>query len=228
MKCIIVDDDELSRLALKKCIERTKDLELVGEFSSAIEASNNIADNTCDLIFLDVEMPKMSGIDFIRQIKNIPQVIIVSGKKKYATDAFDYNVTDYILKPVEYDRFLVAIDRAKSIDENLKIDQKQVDFLFIKVDSKLINLPLTEILYIEAYSDYVLIHTSDKRHIVLATMKAVESKLPEASFIRIHRSYIVRIDKINEIEGTTLYVGDKALPISRSYKENFFNRINSL
>lgn len=228
MNCIIVDDDELSRLALKKCIDRTDNLTLIGEYISAIEASNKIAELNCDLIYLDVEMPGMSGIDFIRQIKNIPQVIIVSGKKKYAAEAFDYNVTDYLVKPVEYQRFLRATDKARSVDENLKINQKEIDHLFIKVDSKLINLPLSEILYIEAYSDYVLIHTDTKRHIVLATMKAVENKLPDSEFIRTHRSYIIRIDKIHEIEGNTLFIDKISLPISRSYKEAFFRKLNSL
>lgn len=226
MKCIIVDDDELSRAALKKCIERTDYLELVAECKNAIEAQQLIRDSKIDLMFLDVEMPEMTGIEFIKNVEVSCQVIIVSSKKEYAVDAFEYNVTDYLLKPVQYPRFVKAAEKARQIYEN--VQSAGTNSLLIKQESKLIKLELENVYYIEAFSDYVNIYTKNTRYTVLSTMKAIESKLPSSDFMRVHRSYIVRLDKINVIEENTIVLNDKLIPVSRSNKEGLVKRLNIL
>jgi len=226
MNCIIVDDDELSRAALRTCIERADFLNLITECKDAIEAQKFIRDNQVDLMFLDVEMPEMSGIEFIKNVEVACQVIIVSAKKEYAVDAFEYNVTDYLLKPIQYARFLKAVEKARQIYDNVRTEGS--NSLLIKQDSKLVKLDLPNINYIEAFSDYVNIYTKTARYTVLSTMKAIESKLPSSEFMRVHRSYIVRLDKINTIEENTIVLNDKLIPVSRSNKEGLVRRLNIL
>jgi DNA-binding LytR/AlgR family response regulator len=226
MNCIIVDDDELSRAALRKCVERSDFLNLVAECKDAIEAQKIIRDNQIDLMFLDVEMPEMSGIEFIKNVEVACQVIIVSSKKEYAVDAFEYNVTDYLLKPVQFARYMKAVEKARQIYENVKSEGS--NSLLIKQDSKLVKLDLSNIYYIEAFSDYVNIYTKTARYTVLSTMKAIESKLPSADFMRVHRSYIVRLDKISTIEENTIVLNEKLIPVSRSNKDGLVRRLNIL
>ncbi len=226
MNCIIVDDDELSRAALRKCIERADFLTILTECKDAVEAQKFIRDNQVDLMFLDVEMPEMSGIEFIKNVEVSCQVIIVSSKKEYAVDAFEYNVTDYLLKPVQYARFLKAVEKARQIYENVQSEGS--NSLLIKQESKLVKLELVNIYYIEAFSDYVNIYTKTARYTVLSTMKAIESKLPSAEFMRVHRSYIVRLDRISVIEENTIVLNDKLIPVSRSNKDGLVRRLNIL
>lgn len=226
MNCIIVDDDELSRAVIRKHVENTDFLNLVAECNDAIEAQKIIRDNQIDLMFLDVEMPEMSGIDFIKNVEVSCQVIIVSSKKEYAVDAFEYNVTDYLLKPVPYARFLKSVEKARQIYENIQCEGSTS--LLIKQESKLVKLDLVNIFYIEAFSDYVNIYTKAARYTVLSTMKAIEGKLPSSEFMRVHRSYIVRLDKISVIEENTIVLNDKLIPVSRSNKEGLVRRLNIL
>ena len=180
-----------------------------------------------DLAFIDIEMPDMTGFELIRNFK-IPQVILVSGKKEFALEAFDYNVTDFILKPIDYPRFLKAVDKAKEIKESIKLSQRDTDDLFIKKDSKLIRVNAKDILYIEALADYVNIFTSNERFTILSTMKSIESRLPANDFCRVHRSFIIRLDKIKEIEDEIVSLEKKAIPISRTYKNDFYQKLNFL
>lgn len=228
MNCIIVDDDEFAQMMIKKCVERTDALNLLSICSNAFDALNFLKENPADLIFLDIEMPEMNGIEFIQSLANVPQIILVSSKDVYALEAFEYDVVDYILKPVEYPRFIKAVEKAQRMNENVQLPEPTSDHLFIKKDSKLIRLELKDILFIEALADYVNIHTEDNRYTVLSTMKAMESKLPKQAFARTHRSYIIRLDKIISIEENVVTVKEKSIPISRSYKENIMKRLNFL
>ena len=230
MNCLIIDDDEIARRSVQHCVERTDFLQLAGVCSSIPEALKIIREKKIDLIFLDVEMPEMTGLDFLRTFKDIPQIILITGKKEYAAEAFDYEVTDFLLKPIEYARFLKASMKAQQIAQNMSGDgDVGEDGLFIKKEgSRLIRITAKDILYVEALADYVNIHTSEGRHTLLATMKSIESKLPSKDFIRIHRSYIVRIDKISEIEENSVNIGGKSLPVSRSHKEDLFKRLRLL
>lgn len=226
MNCIIVDDEEISRKVVEKCAERTDFLNIVGVCESAIEAKKLLETNMVDVIFLDIEMPEMSGLDLIRNFKEIPQIVFISSKAEYAAEAFDYDVTDYIVKPVDYARFLKAAEKANEINEN--IQRKGADHIFIKKESRLVRVDFKDIHWVEALADYVNIYTPSERHTVLSTMKAIEAKLPESQFMRIHRSYIVRLDQIREIEDNNVALDGKNLPISRSKKDEFLSKMNTL
>ncbi len=226
MNCIIVDDEELSRLAVQKCAERTGFLNVVAMCEGAAEAQKAMIEHQVDLIFLDKEMPETTGLDLIKQFPDIPQVIFISSKPDYAAEAFDFNVTDYIVKPVDYNRFVRAAEKANQISDNIQSKDKK--HLFIKKDSRFIRVDYKEILWVEALADYVNIYTDKERYTVLSTMKAIEAKLPSDEFMRIHRSFIVRFDQIKEVEDNNVSIHGKVLPISRSKKEEFVRRMNLL
>ncbi len=236
MKCIVVDDDLMSQKMVEGLVKKTPVLEHVGTYGSAIEASVAITEKEIDLIFLDVEMPEMTGLDLLKTLQNPPQIILVTSKQNYALDAFEYNVTDYLLKPIDnYGRFLKAVMKAKENVDKEVVDMADAEGggstenLFIKVDSLLVNFDLKDILLVEAYGDYVKIHTSTgKVHTVYAKMKDIEGKLPITDFLRVHRSYIVRLDKIKNIDSSNLQIAEKIIPISNSYKPKLMERINTL
>jgi DNA-binding LytR/AlgR family response regulator len=226
MDCIIIDDDILAIKALKKCIERNGSLNLIAEFNSGEDALLYLNKESCDILFLDIEMKGMSGLDLIRKLNNIPFIVIMSAKSEYAAEAFNFDVVDYIVKPVLFDRFEKAISKVEKVAENLKSSGKE--FFFIKQDNKMLQMMYKDVTYIEALADYVNIYSGEKRFTILSTMKAVENQLPKKDFMRIHRSYIVRLDKIKEIEDNTISVGGKLLPVSRSNKDSFLKQINLL
>lgn len=226
MNCIIVDDDELSIKSIKHCIDKVDFINIVGTASCGAEALNLLEKNKeIDLVFLDIEMPDMSGLDIIKNYK-LPQVIFVTGNKEYAAETYDYDVTDFIIKPIDFNRFLKAVQRAKDIKESVKVSRVNSDDLYLKKDSRLIRLDAKNIIYIEAMADYVNIFTSKERFTILSTMKSIENKLSNDDFARIHRSYIIRLDKIIEIEDESVSIEGKVLPISRLYKSAFFNKLN--
>ncbi|MEM9023593.1 MAG: LytTR family DNA-binding domain-containing protein [Bacteroidota bacterium] len=206
----------------------TSFLNLVGIYASAIEAKEALDEKDVDLIFLDVEMPNMTGMEFIQTFRDIPQIILVTAKKEYAFEAFKYDVTDYISKPINYTRFLQAAEKAQRINENIVSEGDQDDTIFIKSDLALVKVSLSEVNYIEALGDYVRVITDAEKYTVLSTMKAFEAKLSDKNFLRVHKSYIVRLDKIKQIEGNMVNLGKKAIPVSRTYKDTLLQRINML
>ncbi|MBN1116776.1 MAG: response regulator transcription factor [Bacteroidales bacterium] len=229
MNCIIIDDDQMSRRVLEEFIGRTEQLHLLNSYENAVEAIN--AFNTgedIDLIFLDIEMPEMSGIDFLETLQNPPQIIIVSSKEKYALDAFNYDVTDYLLKPVAYSRFFKAINKA-NVRFKGKVDTKDGE-IFIKKNSALVRLHYEEILWIEALENYVIFTTFNEKYTIHFTMKAIEQKLPSNMFTRVHRSFIVNTRSINVIEDNSIIIptkeGKKTIPIGKSYKDKLMGDIN--
>ena len=231
LNCIIVDDENLSRKAVERCVNLTGFLNLIGVYSNAIEAKEGLKEKKVDLIFLDINMPEMSGLEFIQTFRDVPQIIVVSSHKEFAFEAFRFDVTDYISKPVDYARFLKAAEKAQKVHES--IDQKEndgngSDFIFVKSDFALHKLNLKDILYVEALGDYVKIFTEESRLLVLSTMKAISTKLPENDFMRIHKSYIVRLDKIQQIEGNMLRLGKNSIPVSRTQKDALISRFNLL
>ncbi|HEU4718412.1 MAG TPA: LytTR family DNA-binding domain-containing protein [Bacteroidia bacterium] len=230
MNCLIIDDDEIARRSVQQCIDRTDFLSLAGSCASVTEAMKIIGSQKIDLIFLDVEMPEMSGIDFLKTFREVPQIIFITGKKEYAAEAFDYDVTDFLLKPIDYPRFLKAALKAKNMQEETQAgkDGEESAVYIKKEGNRLVRLPAAEILYVEALADYVNIFTKDGRHTVLSTMKSIESKLPQKEFLRIHRSFIVRLDKVSEIEENAVVVNGKVIPVSRSHKDDLFRRLKFL
>ena len=228
MKCLIVDDEEISRHTLKLFVEKTNFLELVQVCSSAIEANNIIAKEDIDLIFLDVSMPELTGIEFIKSLDNPPMVILVTSSTEHAVEAFEYNVLDYLLKPVEYSRFMKAVNKAKEKYEAVTLSQDNSNEIFVKSDFKIVRLNLDEILFVEALADYVIINTGSSKLIVHSTMKGMESKLPVNKFIRVHRSFIVNIAKIDSIEDSCVVINKKIISIGASHKDNLMTRLKFL
>lgn len=226
LKAVIIDDDELSRKVLENYISRSHEITLIREFDSALTALSAIESIPCDLIFLDIEMPEMSGLEFISRAVNIPQIIVVSSKSDYAAEAFNYDVTDYIVKPIVNDRFLKSIEKAKLIQQEVIVNNPNKDHLFFKKNSAFVRVDFKDICYVEAYADYVSVFTTTERFVVLSTMKAIEQRFPKNEFMRVHRSYIVQLDKVKSIQDNALFIKDKTIPISRSYKAEFMTKMN--
>ena len=228
MNCLVVDDDKLSRELMIEYIHRTDGLELAKACENAIIASNFLKANTVDLIFLDIEMPKMTGIEFIRALAPMPPIILISAKEKYAIEAFEYEVLDYLVKPVGYDRFLKAVNKAMKTLQPQPLASVKNDTVFLKVDSELVGIKLEDILWIEAMGDYIAVITPQKKYVILSTMKEMEAKLTSKEFMRVHRSFIVRLDKIKKIAEDILLVMDKPIPISKPMKKELLDRLNLL
>lgn len=225
LNCIIVDDDPVQREIIKACVEKIGDLKLVGSYPNAIEAQLALQKREVDLIFLDVEMPQMSGLEFLQSFKEVPQVIMITSNKGYAFKAFEFDVTDYLSKPVDMDRFSSAVQRARYYEENLKKKEDGSD-IFIKSDGVLVKLATNDIFYVEAMGDYIKVHTLGKRHIVHSTMKAFVAKLPE-EFIRIHKSFIVNIKHVEKLQENQVFINGHELPVSRNNKKALVELISS-
>lgn len=227
-KCIVVDDDEMSRNLIRHYVGKTNFLNFVQEFSNAIEASNFLKENDVDIIFLDVKMPEMTGMEFIQTLEKDYEVILITSASDYAVEAFERSVTDFLVKPAEYPRFLQASQKAKrNIDKQREQAGDQTE-LYVRSDSKLVRIPLDAIFYVEALADYVIIHTPEKKHIVHFTMKGIENRLPAKRFARIHRSYIVNTGKIESLEDNSILINKKYIPIGASYKDSLMERLNLL
>lgn len=228
LNCIIIDDDELSIKMLTHLIGRVEELILDQSFQDPIEAFHYLGTHEVDLVFLDVEMPGMSGFEMLSTLREKPQVIFVSGKRDYALDAFEFDVTDYLLKPVQYSRFLKAIEKAQErvrTKESQSVELKG-DFIFVKSDSMLVRVKVEDILWIEALADYIALVTEQKKYVTHSTMKSVEARLPKDQFLRVHRSYIVRLDRIDAIEDNTILIGKKMIPVGGTYRDALINALD--
>lgn len=227
LKTVIIEDDPFSAKVLEKFVHNTEFLELTAVCSSSLEASKLLRAQPVDLLLLDVELPEMSGLDLLSTLNSDALVIMVSASRDYAVEAFEQNVIDYLVKPVTYPRFLIAAQKAL---DRVKINNQTTsnDFTFVKVEQKLVKIPFGEIHYIEALGDYVHIVANNKKTIVYATMKSIESKFPSNKFIRVHRSFIVNIDKIGAIEDNNILIGDKYVPIGATYTKNVLQALNRL
>lgn len=227
ISCLIVDDEPLAQDVLESYIKQTPQLNLVGICNNAIEALEKMKLNRVDLIFLDIQMPEITGIDFLKTLKEPPMVIFTTAYQNYAVEGFELNAIDYLLKPFPLDRFQKAVKKA---DELAKLkeehQQREDDYIFIKSDQKLQKVHYNDILFIEALADYVKIHTPDKRYITLQTMKNMEEKLPEKYFKRVHRSFIVSLDKIMSIVGGSVEISGQKIPIGKNYKDSFFEALD--
>lgn len=219
LKCGIVDDSTLQRLSIVKLIENHPNLNLTAQYNNAIEAKMGLANSEFDLIFLDIEMPILSGFDLLDDLTSKPQVIFVTGKTKYAFKAFDYDAVDYLRKPIKKERFLNAVHKAIS-NYRLKHDNgfDDEDFIFVKSNLKKRKVFLNELNYIEALGDYVKLVTDHDSLVVLSTMKAFEALLPEDRFLRIHKSYIVNLDKVERYNSKVVELESRQLPLSRNRK----------
>lgn len=227
MDCLIIDDEEMSRNVVKHFVEQTDSLNLVGICEDPIEAANILKKTKVDILFLDIEMPNMSGYDLIKTLEDPPQIIMITAKKEHAAEAFDYNVTDYLVKPITYTRFFQAVSRATENIVNTR-GKSRSNEIYVRTESKIVKVGMDELLYVEALADYIMLFTSDNKYIVHSTMKGFQSKLPGEKFVRVHRSYIVNVDKVGSIENLFVVINGKYIPIGASYKEDFMNRLNML
>lgn len=228
IKAAILDDDPLSRKILENLINKNPNVELVAQFGDPLEASNEISKIDCDLLFLDMEMPGMNGIEFIAAVPDIPQVIVVSSKKEYAADTYNYDVSDYLVKPVDPNRFDQAISKVADISSAVQAKDDGETHLFIKKNKGYTRINFDDINYLEALADYVQINTDTERFTVLSTMKSITSRLPETKFLRVHRSFIVSLDKIDRLDDNMIMIGEKSIPVSRSYRESLLQHLNLL
>ncbi len=227
LNCVVVDDSTIHRITVAKLVNDHPDLNLVGDFSNASETRNCILTKPVDLLFLDIEMPVQSGFDLLDGLKTRPQIIIVSSKPDYALKAFDYAAIDYLHKPVTKDRFNKAVQKALDL-QNMKKDgtEDEGDFIFIKSNLKNFKIFISKIKWIEAYGDYVKIITEDENHLVLATMKSFESELPAEKFMRVHKSFIVNIDRVERFNSKFAEIGPVKIPLSRNKKEELAKALN--
>lgn len=235
IKAIIVDDEPLALDVLETYIEQIPNIELVGRCENAFEANEALKNHDVDLMFLDIQMPQLTGIEFLKTLENPPCVIFTTAYPDYAVQGFELNALDYLLKPISLERFLKAVNKASEKINTKKVDstipsESQEDFFFVKADKKLVKINFDDILYIEGLKDYVIIRIETGRVITLQTMKSLEDKLPLHQFRRIHRSYIANIKKINAILGNMVELMEsgkvKQLPIGKNYRDELLDMIN--
>ena len=224
IKCIIVDDEPLAREGMRMNIEELDNLELVGEFASAAEASKFLLKNKVDLMFLDVEMPGTNGIDFLKNLDNPPMVILTTAYPQYAVEAYELDVVDYLVKPIKFERFVRSVAKA---DEIMKMsaspcifDAYKDKFIFIKVN-------FDDLLFIEGLKDYVIIHATHGKYMTAMNVKTIFNKLPENTFFRVSKSYIVNVNHIDDIDGAYINIKGNQVPIGRSYRDSFVDYINT-
>lgn len=215
LKSIIIDDSTMQRLAVAKLIKNHPNLTLLAEYANAMEANKGIKELEIDLIFLDIEMPIINGFDLLESLKKKPQVILITGKIEYAFKAYEYGVTDYLQKPITQSRFNASIDRAINNYKLIHGNEEDKEFFFVKSNLKKRKIFMDDIEWIEALGDYIKLITKESNVVVLTTMKAFEEKLPKDKFLRIHKSYIVNLEKIEHFNSKIVEVHGKELPISR-------------
>lgn len=227
LRCIIVDDEPVARKGIEEDVNEIPFLELAGVAENALQANEIIASKEIDLVLLDIQMPKLTGLDLLRSLKNPPMVIIITAYSEFALEGFNLDVIDYLVKPVSFERLLKACNKAKEyfdVKTNTKTNNP-VNYFFIKCENKFEKIFLNDLLFVEAADNYVNIHTASRSFISYLTLKNCEEYLKETNFMKVHKSFIVAIDKINSIEGNSITIGKKIIPISRNIKEEVMQRI---
>jgi DNA-binding LytR/AlgR family response regulator len=225
--CMVVDDEPMARDVLRRYIEKIPTLQLAGECSNAIDALVFLQNNKVELIFLDIRMPELLGTEFVKSLRNPPKIIFTTAFKEYALDGYELDVIDYLLKPIRFERFLKAVNKAfpkkDEAQNNGSVNERKsgTDFIYLRVDRKLVKIILSEILYIESAKDYVKVFAKDKCYVTRQTISSVEAMLSGNEFMRIHRSYIIAVDKIKSLTNDLVEIGDTELPIGKFYKNNF-------
>lgn len=234
IRTLIIDDEPLAVEILETYVNQIPELSLVGSCYNALDANRLIQQESVELLFADIQMPQMTGIELMRSLANPPLVIFTTAFPEFAVEGFELNAVDYLLKPIAFDRFLKSVNKAMiqlgGIEKKSERDLERQDFIFVKADKKLVKLQYDEILFIEGLKDYVIIYTDQSRIVTLQTMKSLEEKLPEQFFVRVHRSYIVNLEKINSIHADDIEIivkgQAKQIPIGNNYADHF-NKIIS-
>jgi DNA-binding LytR/AlgR family response regulator len=228
LSCIIVDDEPIARKILHEFVEHVPFMELQGKFENAMKAEAFLKNNAVDMIFLDIEMPKVSGLQFLQKLHVESMVILTTAFPQYALEGYELDIIDYLLKPFALSRFLKAVQKAKDYHEmkTHTAGAAQPSYIFIKSDKRIEKIEPADIIYAESVGNYVSIYTENKRIMAYLTMKSLESQLPVNDFIKIHQSYLLNCSKIDAIEGNEVKLGSKSLPISRNYREIVMKVVN--
>ena len=232
INCVIIDDEPLARKGLREYISDVDFLSLAGEYDNPLKATEMISRGEVQLLFLDIQMPKITGLEFMKTLQKPVPVIFTTAFPQYALDGFDLNALDYLVKPISFDRFLKAALKAKEyyeVRQKNDIDKTPAaeagDYFFIKADNKLVKVSFNDILFIEALQNYVVVHTQEKKLITYLTFKSVEEYLPSSQFIKVHKSFIVSATKIDSIEGNDIRIGQHQIPISRNLKDEVMEKL---
>ncbi len=228
MKCIIVDDEPLARQGMELNIANVSSLQLLGSFSNALAASDFIRKENVDLMFLDINMPELSGLDFLKSLRDAPMVIFTTAYPQYALESYELDAIDYLMKPIRIERFLKAVNKAENYLKLLQQDSNKShvekiedDYIFIKADRKFFKIYFKEILYIEGLKDYVVIYTNDNKIITSMNVKTIAAQLPPVIFARVSKSYIVNTLHISSLDNELIYIQHNEIPLGQSYKEEF-------
>jgi two-component system, LytTR family, response regulator len=224
-KCIIVDDEPLAIEVIKTHVDKMGIFKIVAECGNAIEAYQYLVSEKIDLMFLDIQMPGLKGTDFLKNLVNPPKVILTTAYRDYAYEGYELNVVDYLLKPIPYERFIRAVDKFISIESRKSGDSVKDNFIYLKINKKVHKIMTDEIIYVESIKDYVSIHTLSGDLVAKHTISAIELLLPENEFVRIHRSFIVSISKINRFNAHDIEIGLKELPIGPNYQTKVFEKL---
>ncbi len=231
LTCVIVDDEPLAREGLAKYVEAIDYLTLVGMAENPLELDKLLENENVDLIFLDIQMPFMSGLDFLKIKKDLPMVIITTAYQNYALEGFQFDVMDYLLKPITFNRFFKAVSKAREYQQyrnhkaGMTEEIERNDFFFIKCDNKFEKIFINEILFIQALENYVFIQTETNKYMTLISLKAVEEYLDNKHFIQVHKSYIIAVSKIKTIENNEIFIQGFKIPLSRSFKEQVLDKV---
>ncbi|MBI5914805.1 MAG: response regulator transcription factor [Bacteroidetes bacterium] len=231
LKCLVVDDEPVARKGIAGYVAQTPFLSLEGTCKSALEANEVLHREKIDLLFLDIQMPDITGIDFLRSLENPPATIFTTAYRDYAIEGFELNALDYLVKPISFQRFLKAANKAQSFFEMQRQPAPKPaevvgpEYFFIKSDGQFIRIKLADVLYFESEKDYVFIYTEQKRYLTLLSLKQLEKELPSERFLRVHRSFLVSLDKVDLVDGSNLVIKNKRIPVSRSLQELIFNTL---
>lgn len=230
MNCIIVDDEPLARKAIQKLVYQTENLEAIAAFNGAAATGEFLAKNAVDLIFLDIQMPGVNGIEFARTIPKKTLVVFTTAFHEFASESYEVDAIDYLIKPVKLERFHKAVEKAQTYSRlfhsdhvNSNIENVTEDYIFVKADRRMFKVHFSDIIFIEGLKDYVVIYLESQKVITLMNIKTINDLLPKSSFVRVSKSYIINVKKIDSVDNNTIYIGKSEIPIGSIYRDYFFN-----
>lgn len=226
IRCLIVDDEPLAREILGQYVSQSDELQLVGACKNANEVVELLQKESVDVLFLDIQMPGISGMALMKSLENPPLVVFTTAYDQYAVEGYEVSAVDYLLKPISPDRFKKAVEKVREMIQYKKSSSRDLNYMFIRADYQDIKVMFDDILYVEGLKDYVKVVTKEKRIITLTNIKGMLEKLPQDKFIRVHKSYIVAKDKVQTVKGTILTIDDKEIPIGLTFKDNFMKGMN--
>lgn len=230
MNCIIVDDEPLARKAIEKLIYQTENLEVIGSFNGAEATKDFLEKNTVDLMFLDIQMPGVNGIEFARTVPKNTLVVFTTAYHEFASESYEVDAIDYLIKPVKLERFQKAVEKANTYCKlfhtdhtNSNIENVTTDYIFVRSERRIFKVHLSDILYIEGLKDYVIIYLETQKVITLMNIKTIHELLPKSFFVRVSKSYIINVNNIDSVDNNTVYIGKNEIPIGNIYRDHFFN-----